>query len=92
MVVPDHGKNVFQIDDGTLFRVAAIGGTVLVVAGAVGNVLLTVLLNLLNELTGGLRHTVVKEPVARQPGNRSARSPNGPRRAPTGSPDGQPQG
>ncbi len=82
----------FALDDGTLFRVAAIGGTVLVVAGAVGNVLLTVLLNLLNELTGGLRHTVVKEPVARQPGNRSARSPNGPRRAPTGSPDGQPQG
>jgi Transmembrane domain of unknown function (DUF3566) len=82
----------FALDDGTLFRVAAIGGVVLVVAGSIGNVLLTVLLNLLNELTGGLRHTVVKEPVARQPGNRSARSPNPRRRAPTGSPARRPQG
>jgi hypothetical protein len=82
----------FALDDGTLFRVAAIGGTVLVVAGSIGNVLLTVLLNLLNELTGGLRHTVVKEPVARQPGNRSARSPGGPRPRRTGSPAREPQG
>lgn len=82
----------FALDDGTLFRVAAIGGTVLVVAGSIGNVLLTVLLNLLNELTGGLRHTVVKEPVARQPGNRSARSPDGSRQRRTGSPVREPQG
>ena len=57
----------FVLDDGTLFRAAAIGGTILVVAGSIGNVLLTVLLNLLNELTGGLRHTVIREPVARPP-------------------------
>lgn len=82
----------FTLDDGTLFRVAAIGGAVLVVAGAIGNVLLTVLLNLLNELTGGLRHTVIKEPVARQPGNRAARSPNGPRPQRSGSPAREPQG
>ncbi|HEX5944711.1 MAG TPA: DUF3566 domain-containing protein [Acidimicrobiales bacterium] len=82
----------FAVDDGTLFRVAAIGGTVLVVAGSIGNVLLTVLLNLLNELTGGLRHTVVKEPVARQPGNRSARSPGRPRQPASGSPGREPQG
>ena len=55
----------FTLDDGTLFRAAAIGGGILVVAGSIGNVLLTVLLNLLNELTGGLRHTIVREPVAR---------------------------
>lgn len=55
----------FMLDDGTLFRSGAIAVGVLVVAGAVGNVLLVVLLNLLNELTGGLRHTIVKEPVAR---------------------------
>ena len=35
--------------------------------GSIGNVLLTVLINLLNELTGGLRHTVIKEPVRRPP-------------------------
>ena len=48
-----------QIDDGMLFQAAAIGGAILVVAGSIGNVLLTVLINLLNELTGGLRHTIV---------------------------------
>jgi hypothetical protein len=89
----------FQLDDGTLFRAAAIGGTILVVAGSIGNVLLTVLLNLLNELTGGLRHTVVKEPVARPAGSGSARSPGarvrlpaGSRRPPGGSPRPGPQG
>src|SRR5262245_44901951 len=55
----------FTIDDGTLFKAAAIGTAILVTAGSIGNVLLTVLINLLNELTGGLRHTIVKEPVRR---------------------------
>jgi Transmembrane domain of unknown function (DUF3566) len=58
----------FTINDGTLFKAAAIGGAILVVAGSIANVLLTVLINLLNEMTGGLRHTVIREPVARQPG------------------------
>ncbi|MGH9113236.1 MAG: DUF3566 domain-containing protein, partial [Acidimicrobiales bacterium] len=53
----------FQVNDGTLFRMAAIGGGVLVAAGSIGNVLMVVLLNLLNELTGGLRYTIVKEPT-----------------------------
>jgi hypothetical protein len=57
----------FALDDGTLFRAAAIGGGILVAAGSIANVLLTVLLNLLNELTGGLRHTVIREPVQRPP-------------------------
>ncbi len=82
----------FTLDDGTLFRAAAIGGTVLVVAGSIGNVLLIVLLNLLNELTGGLRHTVIKEPVARPQGSGSAPSRGGRRRLPTGSPARRPQG
>jgi Transmembrane domain of unknown function (DUF3566) len=60
----------YQFDDGTIFRVAAIGGGILVVAGSIGNVLMVVLLNLLNELTGGLRYTVVKEPIARQAAGR----------------------
>jgi Transmembrane domain of unknown function (DUF3566) len=59
----------FVLDDGTLFRVAAIGGAVLVVGGAIGNVLLTILVNLLNEVTGGLRHTIIREPVLRPPGS-----------------------
>jgi hypothetical protein len=60
----------YKFDDGTIFRVAAIGGGILVVAGSIGNVLMVVLLNLLNELTGGLRYTVVKEPIPRQPAGR----------------------
>ncbi|HKA83265.1 MAG TPA: DUF3566 domain-containing protein [Acidimicrobiales bacterium] len=81
----------FKFDDGTLFRVAAIGGGILVVAGSIGNVLMVVLLNLLNELTGGLRYTIVKEPIprpaaARQravrgPGQRATVGPGPPRHA-----------
>lgn len=82
----------FTLDDGILFRAAAIGGTVLVVAGSIGNVLLTILLNLLNELTGGVRHTIVKEPVARPQGSGSARSPGRARRIPVGSPRRRPPG
>ena len=72
----------YKFDDGTIFRVAAIGSGILVVAGSIGNVLMIVLLNLLNELTGGLRYTVVKEPIPRQPaaGQRRGRAP-GPRAA-----------
>jgi Transmembrane domain of unknown function (DUF3566) len=65
----------FTIDDGTLFKAAAIGGVILVVAGSIGNVLLTVLINLLNELTGGLRHTIIKEPVRRPASGSQRRRP-----------------
>jgi hypothetical protein len=74
----------FTVDDGTLFRAAAIGGGILVVAGSIGNVLMTVLLNLLNEATGGLRHTVIREPVARPPGG-SPGAPGGSPHVPSGS-------
>src|SRR5690606_14348033 len=65
----------FEIDDGTLFRVAAVGGGILVVAGSISNVLLVVLLTLLTELTGGLRHTIVREPVGRRRGDGRPRAP-----------------
>jgi Transmembrane domain of unknown function (DUF3566) len=67
----------FKIDDGTLFKAAAIGTAILVTAGSIGNVLLTVLINLLNELTGGLRHTIVKEPVRRPRSSSPRRQPQG---------------
>jgi hypothetical protein len=78
----------YKFDDGTIFRVVAIGGGILVVAGSIGNVLMVVLLNLLNELTGGLRYTVVKEPIPRQPAGRQrgGRPPGA--RAAAGRPDG----
>jgi hypothetical protein len=82
----------FMLDDGTLFRSGAIAVGVLVVAGAVGNLLLVVLLNLLNELTGGLRHTIVKEPMARAPAGGRAR-PRDPEAQPgSGSPHLPPEG
>ena len=56
----------FELDDGTIFRAAAFGGVVLVVAGSLGNVLMTVLLNLINEVSGGMRYTIIKEPAPRQ--------------------------
>ncbi|HLM65254.1 MAG TPA: DUF3566 domain-containing protein [Acidimicrobiales bacterium] len=51
----------FALDDGTVFKAAAMGGLVLAVTGSAGNVLLTVLLNLINEVTGGARYTIIKE-------------------------------
>ncbi|HEX6166574.1 MAG TPA: DUF3566 domain-containing protein [Acidimicrobiales bacterium] len=71
----------FAVDDGTLFRAAAIGAGILVVAGSIGNVLLTVLLNLLNELTGGVRHTIIREPVPRPSGPGPGRQSGGGRRS-----------
>jgi hypothetical protein len=65
-------------------------------------VLMVVLLNLLNELTGGLRYTVVKEPIPRQPAagrQRGGRAPgvraaagraDGPRHAAKHRPPGTP--
>jgi hypothetical protein len=74
----------FAVDDGTLFRAAAIGAVILVVAGSIGNVLLTVLLNLLNELTGGVRHTIIREPVPRPPASGPSRQGGPGRRPPVG--------
>jgi hypothetical protein len=51
----------FALDDGTVFKAAAMGGVILAITGSAGNVLLTVLLNLINEVTGGTRYTIIKE-------------------------------
>ena len=48
----------FAFNDGTLFKSALF-----VIAGTTMTVLLTVLLNLLNDVTGGLRYATVREPV-----------------------------
>jgi len=53
----------FRIDDGAVFRTALFGGIVLVIAGTAGTVLLTLLFNLLTEVTGGVRYTTVREQV-----------------------------
>jgi hypothetical protein len=78
----------YKFDDGTMFRMAAIGGGILVVAGSIGNVLMVVLVNLLNELTGGLRYTIVKEPIPRPAGGRKRGLRPAAGRAAAGRPDG----
>jgi hypothetical protein len=64
----------FKLQDGTLFRVVFFGGVIIVVGGTVGTVLLTVLFNLLNDVTGGIRYTTIREPAGGSPPARSSRS------------------
>lgn len=70
---PDGRVSVgeFRFDDGTVFRTALFGGIVLVVAATIGTLLVTLLFNLLTEVTGGIRYTTVREnvrPPSRSPG------------------------
>jgi hypothetical protein len=57
----------FTIDGGQLLRASAIAGVVLVVAGTGFTVLLSLLFNLISELTGGLRIKVIEVETARRP-------------------------
>ena len=57
----------FTIDGGQLLRAAAISGVVLVIAGTGFTVLLALLFNLISELTGGLRLSVIEVETARRP-------------------------
>lgn len=51
----------FQFEDGRILQAVLLGGLVLVVAGAAFNVVLAVLFNLISDLTGGVRVTVLEE-------------------------------
>jgi len=55
----------FAFNADQIFRASAIGGLVLVVAGAGFTVLMAVLFNLISDVTGGIRFTVVEEETAR---------------------------
>lgn len=57
----------FEFEDQQIFRAFALGGVVLVLAGAAGSVVLALLFNLISDLTGGLRVTVLEEEPARPP-------------------------
>ncbi len=57
--------NEFAFNGAQIFRGAAIGGLVLTVAATGFHVLLAVLFNLISDLTGGLRVTVIEEETAR---------------------------
>lgn len=55
---------MFELHGGVVFRAALIGGLVFVVAATAATVLVTILFNLLNEITGGVRYTLIREPAA----------------------------
>jgi hypothetical protein len=55
----------FSFDAKRIFRIYAVGGLVTVVAATGFTVLLSVLFNLISDLTGGVRVTVIEEETAR---------------------------
>ena len=56
----------FKFEDSTIFEAFALGGIVLVLAGSAGAVVMALLFNLMSDLTGGIRVTVLEEdPVSR---------------------------
>jgi hypothetical protein len=64
-VIELFALETFAFDASAIFRGYAFGGLVMVVAGTAFNVLLCVLFNLISDLTGGLRITVIEEESAR---------------------------
>ena len=57
--------DTFTFQGGTIFRATFLIGLILVIAGAAFNVLLAVLFNLISDLVGGIRFTVIEEETAR---------------------------
>lgn len=56
----------FKFEDQRIFQAFALGGIVLVLAGSAANVVMVLLFNLMSDLTGGVRVTVLEEdPPAR---------------------------
>lgn len=55
----------FSFKGGTIFRASLLAGLILVIAGSAFNVLLAVLFNLISDLVGGVRITVIEEETAR---------------------------
>jgi hypothetical protein len=51
----------FKFEDFRIFQAFALGGIVLVLAGAAANVVLVLLFNLMSDLTGGVHVTVLEE-------------------------------
>ena len=60
----------FKFEDSKIFEAFALGGIVLVLAGSAGAVVMALLFNLMSDLTGGIRVTVLEE----DPVRRSART------------------
>ncbi|MGV3758919.1 MAG: DUF3566 domain-containing protein [Actinomycetota bacterium] len=55
----------FRFEDDKIFQAFVLGGIVLVLAGSAMNVVMVLLFNLMSDLTGGVRVTVLEEDAAR---------------------------
>ena len=65
----------FKFEDQRIFQSFALGGVVLVLSGAATSVVLVLLFNLISDLTGGMRVTVLEEdPTPRRTGSPTPRS------------------
>jgi hypothetical protein len=60
------GFDDFRFRPAQILRASALGGMVLVVSGTFGNVLLTVLYNLINDVVGGLKLTLAEDDSVRR--------------------------
>ncbi|MGE3618855.1 MAG: DUF3566 domain-containing protein [Acidimicrobiia bacterium] len=58
----------FQFEDDRIFEAAVLGGLILVVAGSAFNAILALLFNLISDLTGGVRFTVLEPETPPRPG------------------------
>ena len=68
--IENFAEDIFALEDfefigADIFRASALGGLVLSVAATGFSVLIAILLNLISDLTGGIRVTVVEEETAR---------------------------
>lgn len=63
----------FKFEDGKIFQAFILGGIVLVLAGSAMNVVMVLLFNLMSDLTGGVRVTVLEEDAGRPAGSGSQR-------------------
>ncbi|MSO87840.1 MAG: hypothetical protein EXQ71_10020 [Acidimicrobiia bacterium] len=54
-------QDTFRFEDRKIFAAVALGGFVLVFAGSMGAVVMALLFNVLSDLTGGVRITVLEE-------------------------------
>ena len=62
----DLGFETWELIGEEIFRGASIIGLVLVAAGSALNVVMTILFNLISDLTGGVRLTIIEEDLGRQ--------------------------
>ena len=61
------GFETFAFEPGKILTASVLGGVILVIAGTAANVVFAVLFNLISDVVGGLRVTVIEEETARRP-------------------------